>query len=508
MLARAGLEVDLGCRTRRAGRARSAARATSATCRASSCPRASVCAPPTSRSRATTSSASPCPPRAAAGRRRRARRPTSRRAPACSCSPRASSPPLGTLPAAYVAERTGAWAIGVARRPGARGRRRSRRRLARRSPPPTRLRAASSPTRSPPRASTCATSADVVGVELAGCAQERRRARRRRRCPAGPNAAGAAAGKVFAEVDAYARRAGARPETFAGLAGAGDLVATVLARARATAAPASCWRGHTGPTSARRSGRPPRRSTPCRCSPSASPPPASTRRRCAACGAHRGPDRAGALDGVAHRARRRAPRRQAQGRLSGVASGAWRRTRMADARPRRGSTPTSPSSTGAPARRLLLRLLPGRQPPRRRGPDGADLPAGLPALRARAARVRRPAAAAVADPHRPQPRGQLLPRPLAHAADADRRRGRAVRAAHDGGARRGPRRPRAHPGRRAGAARRPAGGADHALRARAWTTARSRGRWAARTARRRCCSTARSGSSRSSSRKRRRETEP
>jgi glycerol-3-phosphate dehydrogenase (NAD(P)+) len=34
---------------------------------------------------------------------------------------------------------------------------------------------------------------------------------------------------VFAEIDAYARQAGSRPETFAGLAGAGDLVATVLA---------------------------------------------------------------------------------------------------------------------------------------------------------------------------------------------------------------------------------------------------------------------------------------
>jgi glycerol-3-phosphate dehydrogenase len=39
--------------------------------------------------------------------------------------------------------------------------------------------------------------------------------------------AGAAAGKVFAEVDALARRRGGRPETFAGLAGVGDLVATV-----------------------------------------------------------------------------------------------------------------------------------------------------------------------------------------------------------------------------------------------------------------------------------------
>jgi len=46
---------------------------------------------------------------------------------------------------------------------------------------------------------------------------------------AGPNAAGAAAGKVLAEVDAYARRHGGQAGTFAGLAGAGDLVATVIA---------------------------------------------------------------------------------------------------------------------------------------------------------------------------------------------------------------------------------------------------------------------------------------
>ena len=38
-----------------------------------------------------------------------------------------------------------------------------------------------------------------------------------------------AAGQVFAELQDYARRCGARPETFAGLAGAGDLVATVMA---------------------------------------------------------------------------------------------------------------------------------------------------------------------------------------------------------------------------------------------------------------------------------------
>ena len=67
------------------------------------------------------------------------------------------------------------------------------------------------------------------GVELAGCAKNAAALAAAAASAAGPNAAGAAAGKVFAEVDAYARRAGSQPETFAGLAGTGDLVATVLA---------------------------------------------------------------------------------------------------------------------------------------------------------------------------------------------------------------------------------------------------------------------------------------
>ncbi len=74
-----------------------------------------------------------------------------------------------------------------------------------------------------------ATSTDVIGVELAGCAKNAAALAAAAASGAGPNAAGAAAGKVFAEVDAFARRSGSRPETFAGLAGTGDLVATVLA---------------------------------------------------------------------------------------------------------------------------------------------------------------------------------------------------------------------------------------------------------------------------------------
>jgi glycerol-3-phosphate dehydrogenase (NAD(P)+) len=73
------------------------------------------------------------------------------------------------------------------------------------------------------------TSSDVTGVELAGCAKDAAALAAAAARPAGANVAGAAAGKVFAEVEAYARRRGAHPETFAGLAGAGDLVATVLA---------------------------------------------------------------------------------------------------------------------------------------------------------------------------------------------------------------------------------------------------------------------------------------
>jgi glycerol-3-phosphate dehydrogenase (NAD(P)+) len=70
---------------------------------------------------------------------------------------------------------------------------------------------------------------DVTGVELAGCAKNVAVLAAAAASSAGPNVAGAAAGKVFAEVDALARLRGGRPETFAGLAGAGDLVATVLA---------------------------------------------------------------------------------------------------------------------------------------------------------------------------------------------------------------------------------------------------------------------------------------
>jgi glycerol-3-phosphate dehydrogenase len=76
----------------------------------------------------------------------------------------------------------------------------------------------------------CERTTDVAGVDLAGCAKNAAAlAAAAAGSSGGPNAAGAAAGKVFAEVEAFAARQGGRPETFAGLAGAGDLVATTLA---------------------------------------------------------------------------------------------------------------------------------------------------------------------------------------------------------------------------------------------------------------------------------------
>ncbi len=70
---------------------------------------------------------------------------------------------------------------------------------------------------------------DVTGVEFAGAAKNAAALAAATAAAAGPNAAGAAAGKVFAEIDELARASGSDGRSFSGLAGAGDLVATVLA---------------------------------------------------------------------------------------------------------------------------------------------------------------------------------------------------------------------------------------------------------------------------------------
>lgn len=72
-------------------------------------------------------------------------------------------------------------------------------------------------------------SADLKGTELAGCAKNVAALAASAAGSAGMNAAGAAAGHAFRETWTLATRYGAVHETFLGLAGTGDLVATVLA---------------------------------------------------------------------------------------------------------------------------------------------------------------------------------------------------------------------------------------------------------------------------------------
>ena len=75
----------------------------------------------------------------------------------------------------------------------------------------------------------CEVSNDPVGVELAGAAKNAAALAAGATEGQGLNAAGAAAGHIFAEIWRYAEAQGARPESFIGLAGTGDLVATALA---------------------------------------------------------------------------------------------------------------------------------------------------------------------------------------------------------------------------------------------------------------------------------------
>jgi glycerol-3-phosphate dehydrogenase (NAD(P)+) len=75
----------------------------------------------------------------------------------------------------------------------------------------------------------CERSNDPVGVELAGAAKNAAALASGATESQGLNAAGAAAGHIFAEIWRWAESQGARPESMIGLAGTGDLVATALA---------------------------------------------------------------------------------------------------------------------------------------------------------------------------------------------------------------------------------------------------------------------------------------
>ena len=139
-------------------------------------------------------------------------------------------PPLGTLPSAFAAERCKRPRRRRAGRAGQRHRDARARRLGGRGLAGPRgfarqLRDILSAARLDVLVTT-----DVTGAELAGAAENvAALAAAAAASQAGANVAGAAAGKVFAEIDALARARGAgRPETFAGVAGAGALVASVV----------------------------------------------------------------------------------------------------------------------------------------------------------------------------------------------------------------------------------------------------------------------------------------
>jgi glycerol-3-phosphate dehydrogenase (NAD(P)+) len=75
----------------------------------------------------------------------------------------------------------------------------------------------------------CERSDDVVGVEMAGAAKNAAALAAAAAVPHGLNAAGLAAAEVWSECVSYAIHRGGKLETFTGLAGVGDLMATVLA---------------------------------------------------------------------------------------------------------------------------------------------------------------------------------------------------------------------------------------------------------------------------------------
>jgi glycerol-3-phosphate dehydrogenase (NAD(P)+) len=70
---------------------------------------------------------------------------------------------------------------------------------------------------------------DVTGAELAAAAKNAAALASAAAAARGSNLAGAAAGRVFSEVHELAVASGGRSETFAGLAGTGDLIATAMA---------------------------------------------------------------------------------------------------------------------------------------------------------------------------------------------------------------------------------------------------------------------------------------
>ncbi len=137
-------------------------------------------------------------------------------------------PPLGTTPSAYVAERVHARAVASLAGP-------AHAREAVESGAAVVLASHDADLRRQLRdvleagGLTVEATDDVTGTELAACAKNAAALASAAAAQRGANLAGAAAGRVFSEVHELALASGGRSETFAGLAGAGDLVATALA---------------------------------------------------------------------------------------------------------------------------------------------------------------------------------------------------------------------------------------------------------------------------------------
>jgi glycerol-3-phosphate dehydrogenase len=137
-------------------------------------------------------------------------------------------PPLGTLASAFVAERVNAWAVGALAGPA---------HAAASLSDGASLVVGSQDPAFGRQVTTALTAAgfdagytrDVVGVELAGCAKNAAALAAAAAERFGLNAAGIAAAGVWRECVEFALAHGARLETFSGLAGVGDLTATVLA---------------------------------------------------------------------------------------------------------------------------------------------------------------------------------------------------------------------------------------------------------------------------------------
>jgi glycerol-3-phosphate dehydrogenase (NAD(P)+) len=133
-------------------------------------------------------------------------------------------PPLGTTPAAYVAERVRARAVATLAGP-------ARAREAIETGAAVVVATHNADLRRQlgdvleAGALTVEATDDVTGAELAACARNAAALGSAAAAQRGAGLAGAVAGRIFSEVHELALRSGARSETFAGLAGTGDLFA-------------------------------------------------------------------------------------------------------------------------------------------------------------------------------------------------------------------------------------------------------------------------------------------